>query len=46
LVPGAEEAEACKGEGKLVVVAMVVYVIGPRQCWGDKEERGKERRLT
>jgi len=46
LVAGAKEAEACKGKGKLVVTAVVVYVVGPRRCWVDKEEGGKERRLT
>jgi hypothetical protein len=34
LVVGAEEAEACKGEGKLAVAAMVVSVIRPRWCLG------------
>jgi hypothetical protein len=46
LVAGAEEAETCKGEGKLVVAAVVVYVVGLQRCWGDKEEGGKDRRLT
>jgi hypothetical protein len=34
LVVGAEEAEACKGEGKLAVAAVVVYVVRPRWCLG------------
>jgi len=29
LFAGAKEAEACKGEGKLLVVVVVVYVVGP-----------------
>jgi hypothetical protein len=32
LVVGAEEAEACKGEGKLAVAAVVVSVVRPRWC--------------
>jgi len=41
LVAGAEEAETCKGEGKLVVAAVVVYVVGLRRCWGGQRERRK-----
>jgi len=31
-----EEAETCRGEGKHVVATVVVFVIGPRWCWGEK----------